>query len=54
MTKLAVLALGGNALLRSNEEGNIDQQNKNTMDTLENIVFLLKENYNLKIGRAHV
>lgn len=53
MTKLAVLALGGNALLRSNEEGNIDQQNKNTMDTLENIVFLLKENYNLIITHGN-
>ncbi|QZE13144.1 carbamate kinase [Halosquirtibacter laminarini] len=53
MTKLAVIALGGNALLRSNQEGNMDQQNKNTMDTLENIVFLLKQNYNLIITHGN-
>ena len=39
--KLAVIALGGNALLRGNQKGTIEEQNANTVDTLENIVFFL-------------
>ena len=35
--KLAVVALGGNAILRENEEGTIIQQEKNVTDTLENL-----------------
>ncbi|WP_372773848.1 hypothetical protein [Mangrovibacterium sp.] len=49
MTKLAVVALGGNALLRGNEIGTIEEQEANTTETLENIVFLIKEGYNLVI-----
>ena len=41
MNKLAVIALGGNALLRGDQEGTIEQQEQNTTDTLENLVFLL-------------
>ncbi len=47
MKKLAVIALGGNALLRDNQYGTIEEQEQNTKDTLENIVYLLRENYNL-------
>ena len=36
--KLAVIALGGNALLRGNQKGTIEEQNANTIDTLENLV----------------
>ncbi|MBN1951049.1 MAG: carbamate kinase [Bacteroidales bacterium] len=53
MKKLAVVALGGNALLRDNEEGTIDQQEQNTFDTLENLVFLLKRGYNLVITHGN-
>lgn len=53
MGKLAVVALGGNALLRGNEKGTIEEQEKNTMDTLENLVFLLKEGYNLVISHGN-
>ena len=51
--KLAVIALGGNALLRGNQKGTIEEQNANTVDTLENIVFLLKEGYNLIISHGN-
>lgn len=53
MNKLAVIALGGNALLRDNQDGTIDQQEQNTTETLENIVFLLKENYNIVITHGN-
>jgi carbamate kinase len=53
MSKLAVIALGGNALLRDNQKGTIDQQEQNTTDTLENIVFLLKEGYNIVITHGN-
>ena len=53
MKKLAVVALGGNALLRDNQEGTIDQQEQNTTDTLENLVFLLNEGYDLVITHGN-
>ena len=53
MKKLAVVALGGNALLRDNEDGTIEQQEKNTSETLENIVFLLKRGYNIVITHGN-
>ena len=43
MNKLAVVALGGNALLRGDQAGTIIEQEQNTADTLENLVYLLKE-----------
>lgn len=53
MKKLAVVALGGNAILRDGQEGTIDEQEQNTFDTLENLVFLLKEDYNLVISHGN-
>jgi carbamate kinase len=53
MKKLAVIALGGNALLRGNQEGTIDEQEQNTTDTLENLVFLLREGYDLVISHGN-
>ncbi|NJO68469.1 MAG: carbamate kinase [Bacteroidetes bacterium] len=53
MKKLAVIALGGNALLRDNQNGTIDEQEQNTLDTLENLVFLLKEGYNIVITHGN-
>ncbi len=53
MKKLAVIALGGNALLRENQEGTIDEQEQNTSETLENLVFLLKEGYDLVISHGN-
>jgi carbamate kinase len=51
--KLAVIALGGNALLRDNQLGTIDEQEQNTTDTLENLVFLIKEGYDLVITHGN-
>lgn len=45
--KLAVVALGGNALLRENQTGTIDEQEQNTYETLENLIFLIEEGYDL-------
>ena len=53
MKKLAVIALGGNALLRGGEIGTIVQQECNTTDTLENLVYLIKEGYNLVITHGN-
>jgi len=53
MGKLAVIALGGNALLRDNQSGTIEEQEQNTTDTLENIVFLLKEGYNIVLSHGN-
>lgn len=53
MTKLAVVALGGNALLRGNETGTIEQQEKNTFDTCLNLLELVKEGYNLVITHGN-
>lgn len=51
--KLAVVALGGNALLRGNETGTIKQQEKNTYDTCVNLIELIKNNYNLVITHGN-
>lgn len=51
--KLAVVALGGNALLRGDQVGTIEEQEKNTTDTLENLIFLLKEGYDLVITHGN-
>src|SRR5512133_404869 len=51
--KLAVVALGGNALLRGNQIGTIDEQEQNTTSTLENLVFLLNEGYDLVITHGN-
>jgi len=53
MRKLAIVALGGNALLRDNQQGTIDEQEQNTTDTLENLVFLLKDGYDLVITHGN-
>lgn len=53
MKKLAVVALGGNALLRGDQIGTIEEQEKNTKDTLENLIYLIKEGYGLVIGHGN-
>ncbi len=47
MNNLAVIALGGNALLRGDQVGTIEEQEANATETFENLVYLLKEGYNL-------
>ncbi|WP_423128333.1 carbamate kinase [Gaoshiqia sp. Z1-71] len=53
MKKLAVIALGGNALLRGDEAGSIEQQEANTTETLENLVHLIKSGYQLVITHGN-
>jgi carbamate kinase len=53
MAKLAVIALGGNALLRGDQAGTIDEQEQNTTDTLENLIFLLRDGYDLVITHGN-
>ncbi len=52
-TKLAVVALGGNALLRGDQVGTIEEQEENTTMTLENLVFLINEGYNLVVTHGN-
>jgi carbamate kinase len=51
--KLAVVALGGNAILRGDQVGTIDEQEQNTTETLENLVFLINEGYDLVITHGN-
>ncbi len=53
MKKLAVIAFGGNAILRGDEEGTIEQQEKNATETLENLVHLIKDGYELVITHGN-
>lgn len=47
MNKLAVIALGGNALLRGDQLGTIEEQEANATETFENLVYLFKEGYSV-------
>jgi carbamate kinase len=53
MGKLAVIALGGNALLRGDQDGTIEEQEQNTKDTLENLMYLIKDGYNLVLTHGN-
>lgn len=53
MNKLAVTALGGNALLREDEKGTIEEQEKNATETVENLIFLIKDGYDLVITHGN-
>lgn len=53
MKKIAVVALGGNALLRENETGTIEQQELNTTETLENLIFLIRQGFELVITHGN-
>ena len=47
MKKLAVVAFGGNALLKSNEKGTIQEQEKNAYKTCEKLITLINGDYDL-------
>ena len=53
MNKLAVIALGGNAIIRGDERGTIQEQNKNSTDTFKHLVYLIKEGYNLVLSHGN-
>ncbi len=51
--KLAVVAFGGNALLRGNQIGTIEEQEANTADTMKNILYLIEEGYDLILAHGN-
>ncbi len=51
--KIAVIAFGGNALLRGNEVGTIEQQEEHTFETCKQLVGLLKNDYNIIITHGN-
>ncbi len=53
MKKLAVVAFGGNALLRGNQKGTIDEQETNAYNACMNITKLMEKNYNLVITHGN-
>jgi carbamate kinase len=53
MKRLAVVAFGGNALLKAGEEGSIAQQEQNARYTSERLLLLLQNNYNLAITHGN-
>ena len=53
MTKTAVLALGGNAIIKAGEAGTITQQFANTRESLSGIVELIHQGYKLAITHGN-
>jgi carbamate kinase len=53
MSKLAIIALGGNAIQRGSEPGTIDEQEDHVRETMLNLVFLLKQGYNMVITHGN-
>ena len=53
MNKTIVVALGGNAITREMEEGNITQQFENTRQSLVPIIDLLKHDYHMVITHGN-
>ena len=53
MRKLAVVAFGGNALLRSGQKGTIEDQEKNAYDASVNLMKLLKNDYDLVLTHGN-
>lgn len=51
--KLAVVALGGNAILRGDQKGTMAEQNQNIRETLENLIYLIRDGYNLIITHGN-
>ena len=53
MKKLAVIAFGGNALLRSGQKGTCQEQMQNVAETCQSLLPFLKQDYNLVIGHGN-
>jgi len=53
MSKIAVVAFGGNALLRGNEVGTIEQQEQHTLDTCSKIIRLIRQGFELVITHGN-
>ena len=48
-----IKSLGGNAILRGDQKGTVEEQNQNVRETLENLIYLVKEGYNLIITHGN-
>jgi carbamate kinase len=53
MKKLAVVAFGGNALLRGDQKGTIDEQETNAHNTCLNLLSLIENKYDLVITHGN-
>ncbi|MBT4969354.1 MAG: carbamate kinase [Bacteroidetes bacterium] len=53
MKKLAVVAFGGNALLRSDQKGTIEDQEKNAFETCEKLLALISRGYDIVITHGN-
>jgi carbamate kinase len=53
MKKLSVIAFGGNALLRGDQEGTIDEQEQNVYDTCLHLVDRIKSGHNIVIAHGN-
>ncbi|MCK4662736.1 MAG: carbamate kinase, partial [Bacteroidales bacterium] len=53
MKKLAVVAFGGNALIKPNQKGTINEQEENAYKTSENLLKLIKRDYNIVITHGN-
>lgn len=53
MRKLAVVAFGGNALLKAGQQGTIDEQEENAFKAAENILNLMNRKYNLVLTHGN-
>jgi carbamate kinase len=53
MKKLAVVAFGGNALLRSGQKGTIGEQEQNVHETCLSLLELINNNYNIVITHGN-
>ncbi|MBN2639905.1 MAG: carbamate kinase [Bacteroidales bacterium] len=53
MKKLAVIAFGGNALLRAGQKGTIDEQEENAFQTSKNLMKLINRKYNIVLTHGN-
>lgn len=53
MNKLALVAFGGNALLRSGQKGTIDEQEQNVYNSCKGLVNLIRQGKNLVIAHGN-
>ena len=53
MKKLSVIAFGGNALLRKDQVGTIDEQEQNVYETCQYLVGLIRKGYDIVIGHGN-
>lgn len=53
MKKLAVIAFGGNALLRAGQKGTIDEQEENAFQASKNLLKLINRKYNIVLTHGN-